>query len=274
MSRCMTLAILAFLALVASAAVGCVPPTVPSPTPFPTATAQPAPTAIPPPSPAPTAALISVAGPGIPASILDDIATAIGAGAPGSCAALQVACDFPVAVEVYADQASFDRAVMNPDMRGFFALSGNGRIQVVSPANSGRADLSYEDGVGVAVHEFVHLALDQIAPELPDWLEEGTAVYLGPHAPYDRACREQLSGLALPRLADLRDHYGEVPAPDLFAYTLVASIVDAHDVTALNALLRAPAALEATLGLPAAEIEAAWWTFVADGCGLATSDNE
>jgi hypothetical protein len=198
--------------------------------------------------------------------VLDDIAAALRAGAPAICAALRVACDFPVSVAVYPDQAAFDRQVMNPAMRGTFALSGNGRIQIVSPANSGRDDLSYEDGVGVAVHEFVHLALDQIDPELPDWLEEGTAVYLGPHDAYDRACRERLPGAALPRLADLRDHYSEVPGSDLFAYTLVASIVDAHDLEGLNALLRAPDALEATLNLPAAEIETAWRSFVGRGC--------
>ena len=90
----------------------------------------------------------------------------------------------PVAVgkeEVeFAVAGNFQRQFMNRAMRGYFALSGNGRIQIVSPANSGRDALSYEDGVGVAVHEFVHLALDQIDPELPDWLEEGTAVYLAP----------------------------------------------------------------------------------------------
>ena len=78
----------------------------------------------------------------VPARVLDDIATALRAGAPAVCAALRVACDFPVSVAVYADQAAFDRQVMSPTMRGYFALSGNGRIQIVSPANSGRDELS------------------------------------------------------------------------------------------------------------------------------------
>lgn len=260
---------LALLAVVAWAIIGCAPVQSPTP-PLPTATTRPVPTATPPPSPTTTAAPISVAGPDVPARVLDDIATALRAGAPAVCAALRVACDFPVSVAVYADQAAFDRQVMSPTMRGYFALSGNGRIQIVSPANSGRDELSYEDGVGVAVHEFVHLALDQIDPDLPDWLEEGTAVYLGPHAPYDRACRERLSGV-LPTLDDLRRRYSELPAADLFAYTLVASIVDAHGLEGLNALLRAPEALEMTLARPAAEIEAAWGAFVDCGCVAAAS---
>ena len=70
--------------------------------------------------------------------------------------------------------------------------------------SSGRAELTYADGVSVAVHEFVHLALDQIAPELPDWVEEGKAVTLAPHEVYDGACQERLVGVALPSLEQMR----------------------------------------------------------------------
>jgi hypothetical protein len=246
---------------------GCLPPD----TYLPLAPGSPAATPIPTPT-IPIAGLIAVTGEGVPVRVLDDIVAALHTGAPAVCDALEIPCDFPVAVEVFADQDAFDRGVMNPEMRGYYALSGDGRIQMVSPANSGRDELSYEDGVGVAVHEFVHLALDQIAPDLPDWLEEGTAVYLGPHTVYDRACRQQLAGVDLPPLADLRYRYSDVPAADLFAYTLVASIAGDDGYEALNALLHAPEAIEATLARSTAEVEAEWRTFVSRGCVIDAPD--
>ena len=263
---------LAILAVVACAVGGCVAPGAarpPTPTlvspdelPPPTATPRPPPQAM------PSADLISVTGQGVPPNVLDEIAVALRQGAPAVCDALGIACDFPVTVEVFADQAAFDRDVMNPAMRGYFALSGDGRIQMVSPISSGRSELTYDDGVGVAVHEFVHLALDQIAPELPDWLEEGTAVYLAPHEVYDSACRERLVGVALPSLEQMREQYADVPAADLFAYTLVASIVATDGLDGLNALLRAPDDLEQVLGRPVADVERAWREFTVGGCAV------
>lgn len=260
----------AFLGLVAGAwlLVGCVATTVgPQPPVSPVATEEP-PTAAPVtlPSPTPTPEQITIEGAGVPAQVLDDIAGALRAGAPTVCDALRVACDFPVAVEVFADQAAFDRGVMNPDMRGYFALSGDGRIQMVSPANSGRSELTYDDGVAVAVHEFVHLALDRIDPDLPDWLEEGTAVYLAPHEVYDRACRERLAGVELPSLEQMRRQYADVPAADLFAFTLVASIVATDGLDGLNALLLAPDDGERALGRPARDVERTWQEFTQGGC--------
>lgn len=274
MFRCVVVSILIILTVAAWSLVGCTASTEgPQPTLTPATDKLPtrSPTTLPP--AAPTAELISVEGDGVPSHVLDDVANALRTSAPAICAALRVACDFPVAVEVFADQAAFDREVMNQDMRGYFALSGNGRIQMVSPANSGRSELTYQDGVAVAAHEFVHLTLDRIDPELPDWLEEGTAVYLAPHEAYERACREQLTDVALPSLADLRDHYDEVPAPDLFAYTLVASIVNSHGQDALNALLRAPPAIETTLDISTAEVEAEWRAFVGRGCAAEMPGN-
>lgn len=225
------------------------------------------PSALPPTGePVSTADLVTVHGTDVPPKVLADIDAALIEGMPAICAALQIDCDFPVMVEVFPDQGAFDRDVMNADMRGYYAISGEGRIQMVSPANSGRSDLAYEDGVAVAVHESVHLALDRIDPELPDWLEEGTAVYLGPHGAYEQACREQLRDVPLPTFADLRDHYADMPAPDLFAYTLVASIANNHGLDSLNVLLRASEAMETALGQPIGGVESDWRAFVAGGC--------
>ena len=252
--------VVAWVALCAALPAACAtaPPSATSPS-VPTAAIV-VPTVTPAVAPTATATGLSltIIAPEVLPTVRRDVTAALEAAAPGICAALVVACDFPVTVELYPDQAALDRHVMNPDMRGFFAVSGGGRIQMVSPANVASRDLTYEDATGIAAHEFVHLALDRIAPELPDWLEEGTAVYLGPHAVYEAARGEASLRAMTPTFAALRDDYGNVPAADFFAYTVVAYIVETRGIGALNALLRAPDDLEAALGMTEAAFAAGW----------------
>lgn len=248
---------------VAGCAAASAPPVTPSPAAAPTGTTAPTETPLPTDTPAPTATPtpaidLTVIAPEVSPAIRRDVAATVQSAGPGICAALLIACDFPVTVEIYPDQAAFDRAVMNPEMRGFFAASGDGLIQMVSPGNVASRDLTYEEATGIAAHEFVHLALDRIAPELPDWLEEGTAVLLGPHAVYE-AARSEPSLLAMtPSFERLRDEYGDVVAADFFAWTVVDFLVATYGMDALNALLRDPNNLEGALGLSAEEFGAAW----------------
>lgn len=226
-----------------------------TPAPATTATASPTATPAVPPTPAIDLTLIA---PQVPPSVRRDVEAAVRAAAPGICAALLIPCDFPVMVEIYPDQTAFDRAVMNPEMRGFFAASGDGRIQMVSPANVSSRDLTYEEAAGIAAHEFAHLALDRIAADLPDWLEEGTAVYLGPHEVYAAARGEPTLLAMAPSFARLRDEYDDVTAADFFAFTAVEYLVLTYGLDALNALLRDPVDLEGALGVSAEEFGAAW----------------
>lgn len=251
----------------ALAAAGCAAAPLPLPVPVvtPLATVTPAPaataTALPTAAPAvpPTPAIdLTLIAPQVPPAVRRDVEAAVRAAAPGICAALLIPCDFPVMVEIYPDQTAFDRAVMNPEMRGFFAASGDGRIQMVSPANVSSRDLTYEEATGIAAHEFVHLALDRIAADLPDWLEEGTAVYLGPHEVYDAARGEPTLLAMAPSFARLRDEYDDVTAADFFAFTAVEYLVLTYGLDALNALLRDPVDLEGALGVSAEEFGAAW----------------
>ena len=121
----------------------------------------------------------------------------------------------------------------------------------------------------VAVHEFTHLALDEVNPDLPDWLVEGAAVYFGPRAGqalYDRACRSS-SFEHMPTLAQLTRHYTDTPAADLFAYTLVASLAERYGAKRVNALLRTPADPHSALGASWPEVEAGWQAYVRQHCG-------
>jgi hypothetical protein len=178
------------------------------------------------------------------------------------CNDLQTECQFTIEVEVYPDQASFDEYAMNPEMRGFFAISGQPHtIQMVSPANPGSHKIPYNDGVSVAVHEFVHLALDEINPDMPTWLDEGTAVYLGPHSLYTTVCQSAFPFELTPSFQQLDEDYNSVQAPDLFAYTLVDFIASQYGMDNLNLLLRSPDKLENILGVSKETFEAQWQQF-------------
>jgi hypothetical protein len=192
-----------------------------------------------------------------------DILVAIQSGSGQVCADLQTACQVPIKVEVYPDQISFDQHVMNPEMRGFFAISGEqSLIQMVSPANPSPHEISYDDGVLVAVHEFAHLALDEVNPTLPTWLDEGAAVYMGPHKLYTTVCQIAFPFEMVPSFRQLMEDYESVQAPDLFAYTAVDFIVNELGLEKLNLLLRTPDDLEHVLGVSHAAFEENWHQFI------------
>lgn len=178
------------------------------------------------------------------------------------CNDLQTPCQFPVVIEIYPDQETFDSHVMNPEMRGFFAVSGNGKIQMVSPANPAPHEISYDDGVLVAVHEFVHLALDEINVNMPTWLDEGAAVYIGPHAPYAMVCETAFPFEMIPSFQHLKNEYDHVQAPDLFAYTAVDFIVREHGTEKLNLVLRSPDEMNVILGISDTDFDHDWQEFI------------
>ena len=196
-----------------------------------------------------------------------DIQMVIQSNAGEICESLKTRCRFPVVVELYPDQASFDEHVMNPDMRGFFAISGPPyTIQIVSPANPAPHDISYEDGVLVAVHEFTHLALDEINLAIPTWLDEGTAIRVGPHAPYTTVCQERFPFEYIPSFPQLEEDYNGVPVPDLFAYTAVDFIVHEYGMEKLNLLLRTPQDMEDVLEVTNETFEENWQDFIRTQC--------
>jgi hypothetical protein len=193
----------------------------------------------------------------------EDVAAALVKERSRVCDELLAPCAFAAVVEIYPSQASFDEHVLNPAMRGFFAISGEPHlIQMVSPANPAPHELAYVDAVQIAVHEFAHLVLDEVNPALPIWLDEGAAVFLGPHDQYRAACDYVFPFDLIPPFAALETSYDEVAAPDLFAFTAVEYVVEGWGMETLNALLRAPDDLEVLLGVSRPAFEREWHDFI------------
>lgn len=200
-------------------------------------------------------------------SAAEDVASAINKHRDSICDQLQVDCRFSVSVEIFPDQASFDQNVMNPQMRGYYAISGERKIQMVSPnIPPTQPQIPYNERVLISVHEYTHLALNETNLDLPDWLAEGAAVYLGPHRLYDEACRRRFPLDRVPRLQTLMEAYPSIPAADLFAYTLVRYIVDTHGIETLNQLIRSPSDISAVLNLSMEDLEWNWKQYLTEIC--------
>lgn len=196
-----------------------------------------------------------------------DVAHALQAQASHIRETLDMDYQLPVTVELFPDQSSLDRFGMNPEMQGYYAYSGEGRIQMVSPRNPlPRYDQGYSMRIGIALHEFVHLVNDAIDPGMPAWLDEGVAVYAAPHDLYDYACKHAFHFEQVPPFEQLEQSYNDVPAADLFAYTAVAYIAGEYSPQALNQLLRSPDKMEEILGISKTEFEQGWRAYLEREC--------
>jgi hypothetical protein len=165
----------------------------------------------------------------------------------------------PITVEIFPDQGSLDQYGMNPDMQGSYAYSGNHRIQMVSPHKpTSQLEVDYSQRVLIALHEYVHLVNDEINPNMPSWLDEGIAVYRGPHELYTYVCQNLFPFEQMPAFRELEQTYDSVPAADLFAYAVVDFIAHEFGQEKLNLLVRNPDRLEDILGTTRSEFEQHW----------------
>lgn len=169
----------------------------------------------------------------------------------------------PIIVEIFPDQDSLDHYGMNLEMQGYYAYSGDQRIQMVSPRNpTAQLEVDYSQRVTIAVHEYVHLVNNAINPNMPPWLNEGVAVYMGPHELYTNVCQNVFPFEQIPSFRELEQSYDFVPAADLFAYTVVDFIAYEYGQEKLNLLIRNPDRLEDILGISKSEFEQHWQEYM------------
>jgi hypothetical protein len=165
----------------------------------------------------------------------------------------------PITIEIFPDQDSLDHYGMNPEMRGYYAYSGDQRIQMVSPRNpAAQQGIEYSQRVSIAVHEYVHLVSNAINPNMPPWLNEGIAIYIGPHDIYTYVCQNVFPFEQIPSFREIQEAYDSVSAADLFAYALVDFIAHEYGREKLNLLLRNPDKFEDILGDTPTEFERRW----------------
>jgi hypothetical protein len=165
----------------------------------------------------------------------------------------------PIMVEIFPDQDSLDHYGMNPEMQGYYAYSGDRRIQMVSPRNpTTQVEVDYSQRVLIAVHEYIHLVNNAINPNMPPWLNEGIAVYMGPHDLYAYVCQNLFPFEQIPSLTEMEQSYDSVSAADLFAYALVDFIAREYGQEKLNLLMRNPDKFEDILGDRRSEFEQRW----------------
>jgi hypothetical protein len=89
-------------------------------------------------------------------------------------------------------------------------------------------------------------------------LNEGVAIYIGPHAMYAYVCQNRFPFAQLPTFGEMEQSYAAVPAGDLFAYALVDFIANEYGQKTLNSLMRAPDSFDEILGVTRREFEQHW----------------
>lgn len=205
------------------------------------------------------ASTITVVGYAGDEDAIQDVAKSLTQLSPQICEDLNSDCDITVIVELFPDQPTFNRLGMNPEMQGFYAYSGDGRIQMVTPKQAVPGlSLDYSQRVAIAAHEFVHLLNDEINPNMPVWMDEGVAIYIGPHPAYEYVTQRLFPFDQIPPFQTIEESYNSIPAGDLFAYAIVDFIVADYGLEALNRIIREPASFESILGVSRSNFEMRW----------------
>jgi hypothetical protein len=167
-------------------------------------------------------------------------------------------------VEVYPDQASYDASIMNLSLRGSPAISGNGRVQLVSPrAQISQNWIPYGERLRFCVHELAHLYMNLIDPSMPEWMQEGTATLFGSPTMTGALLKEVVSRIPMPpTLDDVQSHYATTAAADLLSASLVGFVIEAYGIAAFRSMLRS-GQLPIEPGQEArARLESAWTAYL------------
>jgi hypothetical protein len=130
-------------------------------------------------------------------------------------------------IEVYPSQTEYDKNILNKSLKGSPAISGFGKIQMVSPKSAIRIDsIPYRDRLLFLIHEYVHICVDQISPTLPEFLNEGLACYFGSYNFYRTVIfkyQDQLNNK--PTVDQLTYSYDKIPGIDVYAFLFIDFLI-------------------------------------------------
>lgn len=198
-------------------------------------------------------------------NVLKDIKNVLEEYYQSVCDDLEYQYTYKVVVEIYPDQKTYNENVMDDDLIGYPACSGNRRMQLVSPASPIKVSgIPYNERLLMAVHEFVHLMINEINNELPMWLNEGLASYEGSSAIYEYFCKTYFYQLPSIELNHLERNYYSIPAADIYSYSAVHFIVEKFGFKKLNQLIRNPENFEKILSISKSDFNKQWNSFIDD----------
>jgi hypothetical protein len=165
---------------------------------------------------------------------------------PGICNDLNIDFDNSVIIEIYPNQVKYNNSILNPDFINSPAISGNYKIQLVSPLAPLEAEkkigtLKYSDKMYFLIHEYVHILLDKLEKAPPLCIDEGIASYYSSYNFYKDKGEKYIRQIGyIPTVEQLIDHYDKVPAPDLFSFILIDYIVQNQGMEKLEDIIRHP----------------------------------
>ena len=195
--------------------------------------------------------------------VIDDIDKTLDADCPIICKNLEYEYNEKITVEVYPDQKSYDESLTDKSVIGSPACSGYKKIKMVSPTSPIEVSgFPYEGRLLMAVHEYVHLMIDEINNETPIWLDEGLACYEGSKESY-----EQITQLIFPKVPEIsfneiENSYYNIPAADVYSYSAVQFIIEHFGYEKLNQLIRHPSDFEKILSIKKDEFSKEWNTYI------------
>lgn len=159
---------------------------------------------------------------------------------PGICDELSIKLDRSVTIEIYPSQEEYNRNIINPDLKNSPAISGNRRIQLVSPLAKIKIDsIKYEDRLLFLVHEYVHILIDNLDKAPPVFIDEGIASFYSSYGYYKSAAKKYVKqNNLIPDIQQLSEHYNGITAPDLFSFLFIDFMVQTKGRKVLKELLR------------------------------------
>lgn len=147
-----------------------------------------------------------------------------------------------VIIELYPNQEDYDRNIINSDLKGSPAISGDGKIQIVSPKSKIKIDsIKYEDRLMFLVHEYIHTLIDELDNTPPIFIDEGIASYYSSFSFYKSSAQKYAKNINfIPTVEQLRDNYYQIPAADLFSFLFIDFIIELNGKRILPEILKHP----------------------------------
>ena len=145
---------------------------------------------------------------------------------------------------------------------------GNGKIIIKSPLNPPPGS-GFENVVRTAVHEFIHIIIRAINPNIPRWLDEGIASYEAKDNSekwIKETVRKGLKDNTIPSFRDLdtKEDFEAFFKKDgyQYSYTIVESIVNIFGYDKLYKLILSPDRFMEVFGLTEIELENKWIEYI------------